>query len=657
MKRVALFAAAALALAVAGVAAAQDGGSLRLTFNGTAEQPYPDAQVIVTVEDASGASLTGLDAGSFAITVDGKPTTVSKAELVSSTTSPLDVLLMIDTSGSTEGVALAEAKNAAVAFIRSLAPEDRVAIMRFANSVTVQQDFTNDKEAAIAAVNALVSRGQTELYKAAAGAINQAATSTSARRAVVFLTDGAQDAIVTDVTADQAIGLARSTGIPVFTIALGAAIQDSSFIQDLASVSGGRYLEAPTPGDLTNVYQSVGRLLQNQYAVTFDASEASGKPESQISVQVTASGGRTANASGVFAPSAAFVAPSVTVTGLTAGETLEEARDVSVTSAATKPIEKAAFYVDNVNVFETSEAPFSFTYDPDEYGEGEHSLRVAATIDGRVIDSEGVAFRSVPSAPVVTDEPGDGGGGGLPVLPIAGVLGALAVVGAAFLVYQRIKVTSGPSLEMVSPDQRVTPWATRHRAITKPPIDDEDAVIDDSSPAEDIGEALGVLISRAGPDMGQEYAVGGKPVSIGSGARCAVRINDAQMATEEARIWIRNKTLMLHRMTRLTTIATDGVSGGWQMLDPGETFKIGEHLFEFRLLPDGATAPESSAPKGDIPNILRDKSDEPQPRPSAPPLPEPGLASNEGPRRLTDMMPRDMGFEHQDLAEGEERAS
>ena len=105
---------------------------------------------------------------------------VSNAELASSNAIPLDVTLLMDTSGSTEGEGLAQAKNAAIAFIQGLAPEDRVAVMRFANSVTLQQDFTTDKQAAINAINALSSRGQTELYKATDAAVRQAATSPSA---------------------------------------------------------------------------------------------------------------------------------------------------------------------------------------------------------------------------------------------------------------------------------------------------------------------------------------------------------------------------------------------------------------------------------------------------------------------------------------------
>jgi VWFA-related protein len=649
----AVLAAVVCTLVAVGVAHGQD-PTLALAVVSVTAGEYPDAQLVVNLQDTSTGTPGTIDPTSISITIDGTPAQVSAVDLASSTTSPLDVLLMIDTSGSTESEPLAQAKTAATAFIRSLAPEDRVAIMRFANSVTVQQDFTSDKDAAIAAVSALASRGQTELYKAAAGAINQAATSTSARRAVVLLTDGSQDVVVTDVTYDGAIGLARSTAIPVFTVAQGAAIEDSSFLVDLARASGGRYLEAPSPGALVGVYESIGRLLQSQYLVRFDASEAAGKSQVALKVQVS-TGGRTAITETLFQPGEAFVPPTITLIGLASGESLEEPREITVTAGGADAIEKVAYYVDGVNVFETSEPPFTFEYDPDKFGEGEHTLRAGATIGGDIIDGAPVSFSSIPSAPVVTEQPNEGGGS-LPILPIAGIVGALAVIGGAFIAFQRFRMASAPSLEVVSPDQRVTPWAARHRAVTKGAAeDDEDArAAIETPPAEEIGEPLGLLISRAGSDLGQEYAVGGKPVSIGSGARCAVRIQDPRLGSEEARIWIRKGTLMLHRMARLTTIATDGVSGGWTMLEPGETFQVGDHVFEFRLLPEGVPLPGSDQQRvvdPNVPNILRDRPD-----PIPGPMPEPGLADNT-PRRLTDMMPRDLGFTDQDLDSPGERAS
>ncbi len=662
--------AGAAALTFASVVSGQD--AVRVTVANITELEYPLVQAVVNIEDTTATTPGSLTKDSFVATVDGQPAAVTEAELASSQTIPLDVLMLMDTSGSTEGEGLAQAKAAAISFIRGLAPEDRVAVMRFANSVTLQQDYTTDKETAIAAINSLTSSGQTETYKATDAAIRQAATSTSLRRAMIMLTDGAADAIVTGITAQDALTTASLSGVPVFTIAQGAAIEDSSFLIELANATNGQYLEAPGSGDLQGVYASIGRILQNQYLVTIDAAAATGKPSSTIDLQVNA-GGRTGSATAPFVPGPGFVAPNVVVTGLSAGESITEPRDVTVTAGGTQPITKAAFYVDDVNVFETTEAPFTYTYDPDKFGESSHTLRVAVTVGDQIIDGDGVSFTSVPAVPVVVDDPASAtDGGGLPILPLAAIVAVVALIGIGYAVIQRIRTTSGPTLAMVSPDQRVTPWTGQHRTISRgtPAAEDEVGVEPDAVGAptvQDIGEALGVLISRSGSDAGSLYPVGGKPVSLGNGDTCAVHIDDASLASEEARLWIRKGTLMYHRMTRLTTIAFEGAPGGWQMLEPGESFSIGGHTFEFKLLPEGvpteealaelrpAPTPISSPTQAeDVPNVLREKPEPPQ-VPLV--LPQPGTASEDRPRRLTEMMPRDMGFGHQNVDSPDERAS
>ena len=107
---------------------------------------------------------------------------------------------------------------------------------------------------------------------------------------------------------------------------------------------------------------------------------------------------------------------------------------------------------------------------------------------------------------------------------------------------------------------------------------------------------------------------------IGSGARCGVRIDDREVGAEEARIWVRDGHLMLHRVTRLTDVAADGASGGWTILQPGNSIDIGQHRFEFRIWTP--PVPQPDVRPEDIPNVLRDAAGPrtaPLPFPSASP--------------------------------------
>jgi VWFA-related protein len=613
---VACVAIAAFAAILAAPAAAQT-PSVRVDIASIDETAYPDARAVLNVEDTSGTQLGPLDASNFAATVNGKPATVKSATLASSEKLGVDVLLMMDTSGSMQGAGLAAAQSAAKSFVAGLAPEDRVAVMRFANSITLQSDYTTDRSATNAAIDGLVAKGQTELYKATSAAAAKARESTSSRRVVILLTDGAQDAIVTDVTDQDAINAAIDSDVPFYTIAQGSQAAGAQFLIDLAARTRGRYLEAPAPGDLAGVYDGIGRLLRNQYFVTIDASAASGVTSGATVAITLNTAGRTATGTTNFVPSAAFARPkiNVTVTGLAAGDALSEARTITVAADGAEPIAKAAFYVDDVNVFETAAAPFTFKFDPKDYKGGGHSLRVSVQAGAQSADSLPIAFTSSgPAAAPEATSPSGGGGGGLPIVPIAGggaVL--LALLAGAFVVMTRVRRTSVPT---VPAGQRITPWASTHRPISAVPPPEIMPIVEPE--AEDIGEPMGLLIIRAGTHLGSEFEVGPKPASIGSASSCAIRIDD--MAQEEARVWVRDGHLMYHKKTRLTLIASDGISGGWSILEPGDTFEIGDHRFEFKLLPQGV--PDGEA-KTDVPNILRERAPLPQPDPRRPEVQQP----------------------------------
>ena len=138
-------------------------------------------------------------------------------------------------------------------------------------------------------------------------------------------------------------------------------------------------------------------------------------------------------------------------------------------------------------------------------------------------------------------------------------------------------------------------------------------------------------------------------MSIGSGTRCAVRIPDDELSAEEARIWVRNERLMVHRMTRLTSVAADGTVGGWTILDPGDSFEIGAHRFEFRLLPSDAPAPSATAAgESQATQTKRDGSERP-------------AIGDFATARLAHLMPKDSLNPEADFAnevnDAEERAS
>ncbi len=583
------------------------------------DDAYPNARAVVNVEDTSGADLNDLTVQNFTVAVDGKPASVVSAELASSKSLPLDLVLVVDVSGSMAGEAIARAREAAQAFVAGLAPEDRVAILTFADEVRPVVDFTVDRAQAQMAIDALVAQGNTALYEATQAAALKAATSTASRRAIVLLSDGAQDGVAVTVTREQALAAAAGAGVPFFTLGEGTKI-DRDYLQQLAGVSNGRYLEAPNPRDLNALYAGVGKLLRSQYVVTFDASAASAAG-SAIEIELR-SGGAAAKASAAYKPGAGFAPAPPVIEGLRAGESVSSARTITA-SVGGAAVERVAFLVDGVNVFDTTTSPYEYTFEPARFDDGAHTITIAVHLAGRTTEAS-VAFSSAKPPAAVTGE-------GLPLLPIAGGGVALLLLVVLLAAVTRLRTMPGNGQDDGALADRVIPFGKRRESLL--PVDE--GVGDDPPAPETVGELLGLLISRSGPDVGTEYGVGGTPVSIGSAARCGVRVNDADMGGEEARIWIRKGRLMVHKMTKLTTMVVEGASGGWEILDDGDTFDIGQHKFQFRLIPE----PRPERASGDIPNVLRDPEGAPrivtpQQASGAMPVPEARRSS------LSDLMPR-----------------
>lgn len=597
-----MLACVAVLLAVPGHARAQQPG-LDIAINSVTDADFPVVQAIVTVEDATGAAPGGLDVNSFSVTLDGHSAMVNSADLASSETAPLDVLLVMDASGSMAGAPMAAAQASAKALIKDLGAADRVAIVSFADDVQLTQDYTADKPLAMAAVDRLVARGNTALYQATAAAAVKASRAAASRRVVVLLSDGADFGGKSTMSRDEALAAAATVGVPFFTVAEGSDI-DTEYLARLAQSTKGRGLEAPRPEDLANLYAGIGLLLRSQYVLKLDASAVTGAGPTALSVQVRV-GAQVANADGTYRPSAGHGAPAVLIEGLGDGEALDVSRDITISVTGLGAVTRVVAYIDGVSVFETTSPPYAFTYDPRSFENGDHVLSVSVISGFRGIDKS-VRFSSTPPAPSA--------GRRIP-WGKAGIGGAvLLAVLAAYVAWK--KRPRRPGLTPLK--ERITPWASLAR-LDGPAAPPEEQ--DELAP-ELVGEVLGRLVSVAGSDAGQEYRVGARPVSIGSAAACAVRIDDAELGAVEARTWIQNSRLMLHRTTRLTAIANEESSGGWTILDEGDTFEIGNHRFEFRLLGAADKAAASDAESSPPADAVQPRLIELMPRDSMPDLGE-----------------------------------
>jgi VWFA-related protein len=248
-----------------------------------AQQPTFRAGVDVVKVDASvsrsGEHVEGLTAENFEVFDNGvkqKITNVAIAQV------PLEVYLVLDLSGSVQGEALAQLKRAANALVDGLVPADRVALLTFAKTVTVQQELTSNFQAFKAALAEATPSGNTALYDAVLKAISLRQPKDNRAIVVVFTDEGDNASSATKKDAVDAAERSDVTGYGVLApasqptgigLGMGAAMSapqfQSGFLRALADGTGGRVFRASPRIPLEDLFEMVLDDARSRYVLTY----------------------------------------------------------------------------------------------------------------------------------------------------------------------------------------------------------------------------------------------------------------------------------------------------------------------------------------------------------------------------------------------------
>src|SRR5689334_18301543 len=178
-----LFVPFALVLAACSYAAADE----PVVFKSDVALTRVDAQVI----DRDGRAVIGLQASDFLLRVNGQPQPIRN---FASENMPIDILLLLDVSGSMEPH-VQRIASAAQQALNVLADKDRVAIMVFDTSTRVRLPFRNEHGEVTGELDRLLRserfNGGTHITYALlqASRYMQREARKDARRAIVILTD------------------------------------------------------------------------------------------------------------------------------------------------------------------------------------------------------------------------------------------------------------------------------------------------------------------------------------------------------------------------------------------------------------------------------------------------------------------------------------
>lgn len=202
--------------------------------------------------------------------------------------SPVDVVLIIDRSGSMDDEGgtplqpLADAKSAAISFVREVGSRDKLGLVTFATAASLDQILTSNHEALIKRIDSIAIRTGTTQYTNMGEAIREAFKELKSPRhemgkdaVTIILTDGISthpvrrgDPSYPEKYAENFAAEAKAAGMIIYTIGLG---RNPNF-EHLARIatSPAYTYRALTSKDLSAIYERIGTKICRRPASVFE---------------------------------------------------------------------------------------------------------------------------------------------------------------------------------------------------------------------------------------------------------------------------------------------------------------------------------------------------------------------------------------------------
>lgn len=267
----------------------------------------------VTVTDAAGRLVPGLDRADFQVFEDGVLQSVTN---FSRDPQPIALALLLDSSVSMESK-LKMAQDAAIGFVKRLTPHDVAEVIDFDTYAHVLQPFTSEADKLEAAIRKIEADGSTALYNALYIAFSEfkkeraRAPEDVRRQAVVVLSDGEDTSSV--VSFDLVLDEAKRSEVTTYGIGIRpketgpgptrAWNQAQYVLRTISFETGGKSFSVDDSKNLPDMYDQIARELMNQYTLGY----VSTNPKRdgtwrKVTVQMVPAEARARTRTGYFAP-------------------------------------------------------------------------------------------------------------------------------------------------------------------------------------------------------------------------------------------------------------------------------------------------------------------------------------------------------------------
>ena len=241
----------------------------------------------VTVTDALGRHVEGLDSGDFAV-YDNR--TLQEIAFFSDEDEPVSVAVVFDVSGSMSEDKIARARLALAHFIKTSHPADEFYLICFNSEARLLLERTRDADAVANKLTYVQSRGNTALYDAAYLGLEKVVRGAHPRRALLIISDGEDNR--SRLSLGEVRRRLQESDVAVYSIGIGVGSPRFSSgketLKKLSAISGGQAFFPGSAADMDKAVERIALELRHQYSIGYKPSSQSGGGEwHSLKVKVT----------------------------------------------------------------------------------------------------------------------------------------------------------------------------------------------------------------------------------------------------------------------------------------------------------------------------------------------------------------------------------
>lgn len=218
-------------------------------------------RVDVLVTDGA-KPVAGLTAQDFELRDNGVPQSL---ELVDAADVPLNVVLALDTSGSTTGARQADLAAASHALLDGLKSGDRAALTTFSHAAAPRIGLSTDVAGIRAALSRIKPAGRTSLADGIYVALTATLTQPG-RSLVVVCTDGSD--ISSWLRTEDVIESAKRANAVIYAVTAADA-KRGAVLEAVTDATGGELLRVTSSADLRGAFQKILQDFRNRYILAY----------------------------------------------------------------------------------------------------------------------------------------------------------------------------------------------------------------------------------------------------------------------------------------------------------------------------------------------------------------------------------------------------